>query len=309
LGTAATVLIGLTTLAFAAVNIAEWNSYRVVRDFVAGENAVAEDDLDRADLITGLLALLSVALLVFAAAVFLWWLRRARVNSELLAETAHRHSRGWVIGAWFCPIVNLWFPKQIVDDIWRGSDPARRGPSADAQTGGPTSPLTLLWWLAWISSNLIDWFVLRLSADSTVDALRTDATVSSVSTLLTAVAGVTVAVIIRRITGWQSDALRQWSPQPTGPQSGYPYFHYQQPGYPPPYDQPQSGHPPAAGQQPSYGHPQPGYPYAYYQQPRYGPPSGGQQPGPPQSDQQPHDRPTDHEQAGGQPPGHGLPLR
>jgi hypothetical protein len=47
-----------------------------------------------------------------------------------------------VIGGWFCPVVNFWFPKQIVDDVIAASDPrtpplfprsallTMRGPSA-----------------------------------------------------------------------------------------------------------------------------------------------------------------------------------
>jgi|SRR5579863_10061740 len=32
-----------------------------------------------------------------------------------------RFSRGWAIGAWFVPLLSLWRPKQIANDIWRGS--------------------------------------------------------------------------------------------------------------------------------------------------------------------------------------------
>jgi Domain of unknown function (DUF4328) len=28
-----------------------------------------------------------------------------------------RRSRGWAIGGWFCPAVNLWFPYQIATDV------------------------------------------------------------------------------------------------------------------------------------------------------------------------------------------------
>jgi hypothetical protein len=29
------------------------------------------------------------------------------VNSERLSRVHHRMGRGWTIGAWFCPVVNL----------------------------------------------------------------------------------------------------------------------------------------------------------------------------------------------------------
>jgi hypothetical protein len=31
----------------------------------------------------------------------------------------------WIVFGWIVPVVNLWFPYQIVQSIWRTSDPSR----------------------------------------------------------------------------------------------------------------------------------------------------------------------------------------
>lgn len=59
--------------------------------------------------------------------VFVIWLMRARENAENLSPYPHRRTRGWLFGGWLVPVVNLWFPKQIVDDIWRASSPRQDG--------------------------------------------------------------------------------------------------------------------------------------------------------------------------------------
>ncbi|MFE9498788.1 DUF4328 domain-containing protein [Streptomyces collinus] len=30
----------------------------------------------------------------------------------------HTNSRGWAICGWFCPVVNLWFPRRVALDTW-----------------------------------------------------------------------------------------------------------------------------------------------------------------------------------------------
>lgn len=74
--------------------------------------------------------------------LFLVWQVRVRRSADY-AEIRQRRTRGWVIGSWFTPVVNLWFPYQIVTDIWKGTVPD------DRQAGG-WSQLVRLWWACWI---------------------------------------------------------------------------------------------------------------------------------------------------------------
>ncbi|HEU5486048.1 MAG TPA: DUF4328 domain-containing protein [Microlunatus sp.] len=206
LATAANVLIGVVCIADLYRTWTAWNAYFVVADYSADRSGRDGDDLIASDnavqAASSALWLTSVA----AAAVFLTWLWRARVNSERLSPVMHRMPRGWTIGAWFCPIVNLWFPRRIVDDVWRASRP---GVPADQRLIEPLplSPLVRVWWFALISSYIV-LFLGGLSFPSwdavVVDYFETVAVYSTFSTLLVITAGVLLIKVVRQITEWQS---------------------------------------------------------------------------------------------------------
>jgi hypothetical protein len=147
----------------------------------------------------------SLLAMVASVTVFLTWLWRARVNSERLSGVRHRMGRGWTIGAWFCPVVNLWFPRRIVDDIWRASRPGV--PADQLQIDPlPLSPLVRAWWLVLIANYAMQ-YLLRLqtnTSDVTVGYFETIAVYSTISTGLMLVAGVLLIRVVRQITEWQT---------------------------------------------------------------------------------------------------------
>jgi len=57
-----------------------------------------------------------------AMVMFVVWFYRARVNAEGRGWP-QRRSPGWAIAAWVVPVVNFWFPFQIMADIWRAGLP------------------------------------------------------------------------------------------------------------------------------------------------------------------------------------------
>ncbi|HVV13638.1 DUF4328 domain-containing protein [Amycolatopsis sp.] len=71
-------------------------------------------DPENADSITNVCGRLRTVLTLIAAPAFLPWLYRARTSAGALSPAQHRHGRGSVIGGWFCPIVNFFFPWHIV---------------------------------------------------------------------------------------------------------------------------------------------------------------------------------------------------
>jgi hypothetical protein len=199
-----------TTMLFAscAANVfaswTDWHRYQVAAAFVAEEPGVGIADLVSADNLAAGAVWLTVLALLAATAVFLAWLWRARVNAELLCRAEHRLSRGWTVGAWFVPVVNLWFPKQVVDDIWRTSRP---GVPRDTHRVDDLarSPLVHAWWYTLIA-NVLVLFLLRAETggEVTVGVLKSAAVYGAVSTLLLVVAAVLLSQVIRQITRWQS---------------------------------------------------------------------------------------------------------
>jgi Domain of unknown function (DUF4328) len=91
----------------------------------------------------GLDAVIDVAIFAWSI-VFLIWFRRARINADSYGYR-QRRAVGWVFWGWVIPIVNLWFPFQMMGDIWRAGLP----PSRQSRTAW----LPALWWTAWLLSG------------------------------------------------------------------------------------------------------------------------------------------------------------
>ena len=72
------------------------------------------------------------------------WTGRMYHNLFALGICELRFTPGWGVGAWFVPFLNLVRPKQIVDDIWRVTDPAC--PPSWAWRDRPASGVVLAWW-------------------------------------------------------------------------------------------------------------------------------------------------------------------
>ena len=75
--------------------------------------------------------------------VFIAWFFRAYKNLRRLGVQNMRYKPGWAIGAWFIPIFSLFRPKQIANDVWRGSE---RGVDVSAQWHQVTVPSFVHWW-------------------------------------------------------------------------------------------------------------------------------------------------------------------
>jgi hypothetical protein len=130
----------------------------------AGEN-VTDAQLDANDTRQMMIGLGQGALGLACIITFILWLHRAYENMDALAPPHRRFGTGWAIGAWFVPFLNLWRPKQIINDVWDSGVPAGKGP-----------PFWLmLWWIGWLISNVLGRIAFpELGADATLAEMRTD---------------------------------------------------------------------------------------------------------------------------------------
>jgi hypothetical protein len=102
-----------------------------------------------------LVILIQLAVYVVAAVVFIRWFHRAYANLPAVGIEGLGHGTGWAIGAWFVPIISFIWPKEIADEIWRGSDPALEPERARDWRQGKVPVVFGLWWLAFIASSLL----------------------------------------------------------------------------------------------------------------------------------------------------------
>ncbi|GAT67202.1 hypothetical protein PS9374_02855 [Planomonospora sphaerica] len=77
--------------------------------------------VDANDRLYGMSGLAQTLSYVVTAVLFVLWLLRACSNAEAMLPVPHRRHAAWAVFGWVVPIVHLWYPKQIVDDVWTTS--------------------------------------------------------------------------------------------------------------------------------------------------------------------------------------------
>jgi hypothetical protein len=130
------------------------------------------------------------------------WLYRARTNATVMRPYLHHaRSPGWAWGGWVCPVVNLWFPYQVVRDVAR--DPQAPRPVPGIGT----------WWTFWLLSSVIGEMGARFVGIDTSLVPVFGALVSA-GAVLQVVALVLWLRIVRAITQ-QQDRRMGVAPQPS----------------------------------------------------------------------------------------------
>ncbi|GAB3454979.1 DUF4328 domain-containing protein [Actinophytocola sediminis] len=196
LGIAAVALIALTCVVSVLEAVTTWNGYGLAEDYLAGGTGVTGTDLVDADDLTLTIGRVLLFVGLLTPVVFLAWLWRARQNAELINRQAQDLARGWTIGGWFVPVINLWYPYRIVYDIWRVSHP-----------GGVlvSNHLVRWWWTSWILTWLGSvWLRAASRQEGDLDALWNVTLANTATTVFHCLAGGFVIVLIRQITAWQA---------------------------------------------------------------------------------------------------------
>ena len=196
----ATVVRVLLVAAIVATGVdaaANVDAAHLVSLLEADADAVSVAEIDASDLRTGMAGLLQVGLWTVAFGFLIAWTSRLYRNLGALGVGPLRYAEGWAIGAWFIPFFNLVRPKQILDDLWRGSGPA----DGEHWRDRAVTPLLHWWWGLWILAAVL-W---RPSAGESADlgAARSAAVRAVAGDVVFVVATVVAIVAITRLTDRQ----------------------------------------------------------------------------------------------------------
>ncbi|WP_130468874.1 DUF4328 domain-containing protein [Actinopolyspora lacussalsi] len=161
---------------------------------------------------------LSALVLLPAMVLFLVWLFRVRGNAEVLDPGIHRRRKPWLILGWIVPVVNFWFPKQILTDIWRASRPGheRGGMESSVDYKGG---LLWAWWLFYLAMFCTDRHArvityahtgssgnpLDLTGREALAFYQDLALAGFLVAPLQVSAAILAVLVVRRITNWQHE--------------------------------------------------------------------------------------------------------
>jgi hypothetical protein len=164
------------------------------------------------------LGLLEVALLVGTAVVFLTWFYTAHANLKLLRARGLQYSPGWAVGYFFIPIVNLFRPYQIMQEIWKASDPSDADRGRSAGRASPRgSTVAGFWWTCWLLSNFLGNLRLRfdLARAPSIEEARIGAMYDVIGGLFFIAAGLLLIFLIKGIVRRQNEKFELLSQEET----------------------------------------------------------------------------------------------
>lgn len=229
LGVAAMIGIGVVMILDVVTMLETVHLSGLVDDYVAGTADLAA--LNRADRRAAVISLFYVLALIAAGIPFICWMWRARRNAEFFTDAKHRHGIGWVVGGWFCPVVNLWFPCQIASDIQAASD--WRTPATGGWLQRPGANKGIIgWWLTLLASSLLGLSANgQVSAATTPEQLRSALSMSILSSMIHLVAGFLAIRLIMTINNlqltrppipWSATTQPPWQQNPPTSQPHHP---------------------------------------------------------------------------------------
>lgn len=194
LGTVSIVLIWLTTAALVPLVITVPGFVRQTAQLV--NDQTGNTDQLRSTVLSFAATFGVLALLALVSGIVFWvWSWGARVNAETLGGPGSQElSRGWTFWGWICPVVSLWFPCQIMLDIYRASagDRSRK------------AGIVIAWWIVGLAAYTVPGIVAARLPQHNADDLARAATVIAAIGLSAAIGSAClITVVIRRISHWQ----------------------------------------------------------------------------------------------------------
>jgi hypothetical protein len=160
--------------------------------------------LDASDGRLGVALIAGLVVYLLGAIIFIFWFHRAYGNLRYIRGRMS-HGRGWAIGAWFVPILNLFRPWQIAIETWAGSDPDMR----DWDTRAERIPRFIhAWWICWLLGSFGDRAYANMSVD-TIAAERSATIVLIVTLAVQLAAGILAIRFVRRLTRRQEERAQR----------------------------------------------------------------------------------------------------
>lgn len=152
-------------------------------------------------MLQSLVALLQIPIYIFTIVFFLIWLNRVYKNLAPLRAQNTEFSSGWAVGWWFVPFANLIKPFQVMQEVWRESDPDFDANSGFLSSSIGTAPRYMgIWWAFWIISNIFSNITGRVFDPEDMNTVEISGYLFVITGIVSIVAAVLAIMVIRDIT-------------------------------------------------------------------------------------------------------------
>lgn len=187
-GKTAIILLWVMVALEIATFVSEGMQYLMIEEyFKTGE--ITDATADSNDMRQMFVYVLYLGGLTISAITFLSWFRRAYYNLGLRMNKTK--TDGWAVGAWFIPILNLFWPYQIMVELYTKTTEfinKKRYTSHDYKA--KSTFFVGWWWAFWVLNNIMSQIVSRISLSSeSIEDLSLDSQLSMANSVLGILAG------------------------------------------------------------------------------------------------------------------------
>jgi hypothetical protein len=197
------IMLGLTITNMGAL---AWR-YFLLSDVQADPDSIDMNMINASDTFIIAVNVAHIIIVILSIVFFIMWFRRAYYNLHTLPWHNARYTEGWAAGSWFVPVINLWWPYQIMMDIWRGTQHALK-----ERLGEPRSAAIVGWWWALhIITNFYNYISSRIGwdAEDNIDSLLTSTKVDFIGEILSIPAIIITIILIQRTGSFERELLVQ----------------------------------------------------------------------------------------------------
>lgn len=154
--TALTITLSLLLLLWLLVTIASVLSDFMQLDLIKSRR-FDFDEIDENNERRVLIVVIQIVLGLIAFLLLLAWVYYANLNLRGFGAYGFRFTPGWAVGGFVIPVLSLWQPILVMQELWRAS----RQPRVWADQ--PVSLLIPIWWLLMLGTVVVDRFAAMLA--------------------------------------------------------------------------------------------------------------------------------------------------
>jgi hypothetical protein len=192
------ILTGLTIVGV----ISGYFELEILKNFQKGI-FITEKEANASDMRQFVIGLLQTGIYITSIVVFLNWFRRAYGNLHRLRSYLN-HKESMAVWAWFIPIIFLFRPVQIMNEIWNKTQVniKKLDSTYHIKSGGL---LIGLWWTLFIISNFIGRYALKTAfKDETIEQLIENSQAILISDIIQIPEALLVILIVFQLSKMES---------------------------------------------------------------------------------------------------------
>lgn len=135
---------------------------RLLQQIQAGE-PVDDARISANDIQLMFVGLVQMGLFVISGIAFLMWFHRSHRNLPALGAENLQYSPRWATGGFFVPILHLYRPFQVMQEVWTESDPYSVKDANDFMEQPASNALVGWWWALWIIGGILGQAAFRVT--------------------------------------------------------------------------------------------------------------------------------------------------